>query len=431
MAPTFKRLLQLSLTLLIMVFISCSCRKTSANKDGNNGNPGTDTSSNSNNGNPGGPVTTPIGSPIGSAQQIVVGTAGGIFTTEDERLTLEFPAGALSASTTITLQPVQNRCPGGAGNAYLITPHDLKFNHPVKLTFVYGDSDVVNSIPMGMTLAYQGTDGIWRTPGGMTKDTLNKKVTVLTDHFSSWSLFRAVELTPSSAVVEPGGSMPLYVSTYIDWSRDSLIPPSAALEKKQHSVKSWNLGGEGRLTPDNDNAVYLAPGSIPSRNPVAVSATLNTTGVEKFLLVSHLYIGNQGLTFRIDNGPWMTGGSDGAFFNNYNYEFIAANSTTPQPDGTTITWNGDTHLNEFVSWRRTWPSFLYGEQTNINYTQLLLPEGKASPGGIYFYQAFKTPATPFVNGTFTLEPAQKIVVDPRTPEFSKHRIEGFFKVKWQ
>lgn len=363
----------------------------------------------------------------------MVGSTGGDFTTSDGRLKLEFPAGALTAPTTITIQPVEDHCPAASGNAYLITPHDISFQKPVKLTLNYGDSDIVNTIPAALTIAYQDASGVWQAPGNMTKDTTNHQVSVLTNHFSSWSLFRAVELTPASTVVQPGGSVQLVVAKYADFTDDAVfIPIPGPLSKKQQIVKEWSLNGEGKLTPNEDIANYTAPNAIPSRNPVAVSVTLNTTGPEKFLLVSNIYIGNEGLTFRIDNGPWMQGPSDGAFFNGYYNEFIAANTTSPQPDGVTIAWMGDNHLNNFVAWRVTWPSFLYGETPTTNYTQILSPSGNPSPGGIYFHQAFKTPITPYVIGTFYLQPAQKTVVAPYTiPQFSTHKIEGFFKVKWK
>jgi len=58
----------------------------------------------------------------------------------------------------------------------------------------YGDSDVVNTIPAALTIAYQDANGVWQAPGNMTKDTISHQVSVMTNHFSSWTLFRAVEL---------------------------------------------------------------------------------------------------------------------------------------------------------------------------------------------------------------------------------------------
>jgi hypothetical protein len=425
---SIKRPGKWSLLFLFTLLFFASCKKdTASSSDDNNNN--SNNNNNNNNGQHQTPQPTPEGTPVGAPMQVTIGVNGGAFTTPDGRLSLEFPSGAITAATTFTIQPVTNHCPASTGNAFRITPH-ITFTKPVKLSFAYGDSDIVNTIPMALTIAYQDEKGIWQAPGKMIKDTLNKKVTVLTNHFSGWSLFRAIELTPYTSVVEPGGEVQLVVDRYVDFKNDSLLPLEVPLTKKEDFVKEWKLAGEGILTPKGNIAVYKAPGAIPTRNPVAVSATLNTSGTTQFILVSNIYIGKEGLTFRIDKGPWMHGPSTGAYFNGYYYQLSAANTYTPGHDGVTITWTGETHIIDFVPWRQTWPSFVYGPDQITIYNQLLSPNGRPSPGGIYFHQAIKTPATPYVIGAFYLEPAQRTIVKD-IPEYTQHRIEGFFKVKWQ
>jgi hypothetical protein len=416
-----------SLLFLFAILVFASCKKDSiSNSDNNNNN-----NNNNNNEQEQTPQPTPVGTPVGAAMQVTMGPNGGTFTTPDGRLSLEFPSGALSNTTTFTIQPVTNHCPAKTGNAFQITPH-VTFTKPVKLTIAYGDSDIVNTIPLALTIAYQDEKGIWQAPGNMIKDTLNRKVSVLTNHFSGWSLFRAIELTPYTSVVEPGGEVHLVVDKYVDFKNDSLLPVPVPLTKKENFVKEWKLAGEGVLAPKVNQAVYTAPGAIPSRNPVAVSAIVNTFGSTQFTLVSNIYIGKEGLTFRIDKGPWMHGPSTGAYFNGYYYQFSAANLYTPGHDGVTITWMGESHIIDFVPWKQTWPSFVYGPDQITIYNQLLPPNGRPSPGGIYFHLAVKTAATPYVIGAFYLEPAQRSVVPPSgIPQYTQHRIEGFFKVKWQ
>ncbi|HVX48516.1 MAG TPA: hypothetical protein VHB48_00105 [Chitinophagaceae bacterium] len=414
------------LVLLPAAFAVAGCRKsaTAANNVDGGGQPAGDTSYV--------PAPTPVGTPAGNAEQVTISPAGGTFTTADNRLLLDFPAGAVTASTTFTIQPVKNNCPGGVGLSYLVTPHNVVLHHPVTLTLSYGDSDVINSIPLALTVASQDTGGYWHPGAHTVKDTLHKKVTVQTDHFSSWSLFHAFEMTPAATVVPPGGSVNLYVTKYTDVTGDSLLPVAIDIVNKEAAVKAWQLAGAGQLMQHPGYAVYTAPGAVPAVNPVTVSAALNLPGPGKYILASNIYIGNEGLTFRIDNGPWMGGPSEGVIFTGYNYELTAANKYTPQNDGVTITWTGSTHLNEFAPWKILFPSFLYGEQPTITYNQLLLPQGKASPGGIYFDKAFKTDATPYAIGVFYLQPAQKVVVAPGSiPQYSIHRIEGFFRVKWK
>jgi hypothetical protein len=336
----------------------------------------------------------------------------------------------LTANTTITVQPVENHCPAGSGLSYLITPHDLAFKKPVRLTMNYGDSDVVNSIPVAMCIGYQDAAGKWNAAGNMTKDTVHGTVSVLTDHFSSWSLFQVVRMFPASTMVEPGGTVNLQVEKYSEVGDDLFIPIPGPLEKKISIVKEWTLAGAGKIEPNADKADYLAPSAIPAKIPIAVTATLNTKGTAKYMLVSNIYIGKEGLTFRIDNGQWLHGGTTGVLFTGYNNSVSAGVENTPQADGVTMTFMGDIHYNEFVRWRFSFPSWVYGEQPTISYSQLLATQGRVSPGGIYFNKCYHSTTEPYVIGTFTLSPAQKVVTGG-IPDFSTHNIEGFFKVKWQ
>lgn len=377
---------------------------------------------------------TPIGAPVGAAEQKVIGPAGGTFTTADNRITLEFPAGALTTQTTITIQPVTNNCPGGTGNVMRITPHNVNFQKPVKLGFSYSDTDYVASMPAALTIAYQDGERIWRSAPNMVKDTTNKKVWVTTDHFSDWALFKSVELVPYSTMVEPGKQVQLGVIRLAEYKNDSLIPIPDPIKKRKGIVKQWKLSGEGKLekrSNDDDAALYTAPNAVPAKNPVTVSAVLNIWSNWQFTLVSNIYIGQEGLTFRIDKGPWMyCSDPDGIFFDGYFWSITAANHSTPQPDGVTIRWAGTYTVHRFVSWGLAWPSFIYGPDPNTTYLQILSPSGKPSPGGIYFH--FGSDNLEYAVGTFTLEPAQRVIVVPnQIPQYSQHKIEGFFKVKWK
>jgi hypothetical protein len=377
---------------------------------------------------------TPVGTPIGQAEQKMIGTNGGTFTTADGRISLEFPAGALNAATNITIQPVTNNCPGGSGNVLRITPHNVNFNKPVKLSFSYGDTDYISSMPAAMTIAYQDSEGYWRAAENMVKDTANKKVWVTTKHFSDWAIFKSVELVPYSAMVEPGKQLQLGVVKLADFKNDSLIPVPDPLKKRKGIVKEWKLAGEGTLVKNaanGDDAIYTAPNAIPARNPVAVSATLNISSNWQFTLVSNIYIGNEGLTFRIDGGEWQyCVDPDGILFDGYFYSITAANLTSPGVDGVTIRWAGQRPVHYFLKWGLAWPGFVYGPDPTTTYTQLLAPEGSPSPGGLYFL--FGSENLEYAVGTFTLTPAQRVIVVPgKVPLYSKHRIEGFFKVKWK
>ena len=375
------------------------------------------------------PETTPPGTPVGMAEQVVVGPEGGIVTTADDRLQLVFPAGAVQTATTVTIQPITNNCPGATGNAYRITPH-INFAKPVTLGFSYGDSDYVASFPAALTIAYQDDQGRWQAAPNMVKDTANKKVWVTTDHFSDWSLYKAIELIPYSTVVEPGQSVALHLLQLNEFKNDSLLPLPEPVKKRGGMVQEWKLAGEGALQPKGDEATYTAPGAIPAKNPVAVSAVLKQRGNWQVTLVSNIYIGNEGLYFRIDNGPWMyCVDDDGIFFDGYFNTITAANLSTEENDGVTIRWVGTRTLHSYMPWRLTWPYFLYGPNPITNYMHIL-QNGQPSPGGIYLHHGMQS--LPYAIGTFYLRPALKITIPPQgAPTYSTHNIEGYFRLKWK
>jgi hypothetical protein len=411
--------------LLALILFVTACKKSTS---GNGGTPPPPTP-------PGtGEIgATPPGTPVGTPIQKTIGPNGGTLTTADNRISIEFPAGALAAATVVSIQPITNNCPGASGHAFRLLPHGVNFSKPVKLTMTYSDSDFVSTIPAAMTIAYQNEEQRWQAAGAMTKDTTNKKVTVYTDHFSDWALFKAVELVPYSTMVEPGQQVELGIIKLAEFKNDSLIPVPDPLKKGASIVKEWTLSGAGTLARagyDPDQAIYTAPNTIPAKNPVAVSAVLKISSQWQFTLVSNIYIGNEGLTFRIDKGPWMyCSDPDGVFFDGYTYSISASNLSTPGHDGVTIWWMGSSNIHKFQRWALAWPSFTYAPDQFTIYKQVLVPNATPSPGGIYLHKASENLG--YAQGTFWLGPAQKSVIPQNgIPQYSQHTIEGFFKVKW-
>ena len=65
------------------------------------------------------------------------------------------------------------------------------------------------------------------------------------------------------------------------------------------------------MTPAAWKALYTAPATSPARNPVAVTIKLNGPTVidgkpfRELWLVSNLYVGDEGITYRINGGKWV------------------------------------------------------------------------------------------------------------------------------
>src|SRR4051812_31198421 len=80
---------------------------------------------------------TDAGKPVGNSTSKAIGVEGGTITSPDGNVQLNIPAGALSKTTIITIQPVTNEIPGGMGHAYRFSPDGTQFSKPATLTFSY------------------------------------------------------------------------------------------------------------------------------------------------------------------------------------------------------------------------------------------------------------------------------------------------------
>src|SRR5690242_13074401 len=129
-----KHIFILVLSLTTLFFISCKSTST---------DPGT-----SSKGTP-----TAVGTPVGSPSTATIDGSGGSLTSPDGRLEVIIPAGALSAETSISIQPVTNEAPLGAGLSYSLTPHGQQFTKPATIRFHYTEEDVLGSDDLSLAVA--------------------------------------------------------------------------------------------------------------------------------------------------------------------------------------------------------------------------------------------------------------------------------------
>src|SRR4029079_19130265 len=87
------------------------------------------------------PVTTAIGAPDGKPASKEIGPSGGNIVSEDGRIELIFPANALTATKTISIQPTINLFDSADGKAYQFEPSGLNFKKPVQIIFHYTDEE--------------------------------------------------------------------------------------------------------------------------------------------------------------------------------------------------------------------------------------------------------------------------------------------------
>jgi hypothetical protein len=299
------------------------------------------------------PIVTPAGAPAGDATHTTIGTSGGTVQSADGRLTITIPAGALTAATDVTIQPLSNEAPLGMGLGYRLGPEGTTFAAPVKLSFAYDDA-LLNGVPEDfLWIVTQAENGSWNAMLRSYVDAASHTVSVETTHFSDWAVgkFLDLALTPPSATIMKGQSIDLKVFGFLrdqpdevdedgleilaplvpiaDDGLDYLAPltPIPPVESRTmgFQVKGWTLNGtaaptsgaNGKLAASNLTATYTAPSQAPSRNPVAVTVELEGNNKEakktKFLLTSNIKV--------MESDYYLLVNIDGTTYEYYQYGF--------------------------------------------------------------------------------------------------------------
>ncbi|MGE9313624.1 hypothetical protein ACLOAU_18375 [Niabella sp. CJ426] len=266
---------------------------------------------------------TPKGTAKGSVYTQQVGAGGGRIQSPDGQITVDIPAGALSATTTIGIQPISNEAPLGAGNGYRLTPEGTTFAKPVTITMKYGAG-----LQPGLSwIATQKGDGSWLGCRNTVTDEAAQTLSVQTTHFSDWVTGKLIDfrLAPEKAVVKTKGQVHLYVNGFAkskgtaqeeeeglaplkplyrkDAGDEDLAPLpqitdlSTLLEQTNHyrlNFKQWRLSpASGSLQASGSKAVYTAPDKVPSPNTVSVSVdieAIHAGKTTKLILVSTITI---------------------------------------------------------------------------------------------------------------------------------------------
>ena len=141
------------------------------------------------------PAITDIGFPAGIPTTVTIGPAGGTVVSSDSIIELKIPAGALSANTNITIQPITNNCPGGIDLAYDFQQNGLKFSTPATLTFHNMSNDVDDTSLMYYYIAYQDSIGEWIADEyNRDFDTAAKTTSLDISHFTPYAYFAKLDL---------------------------------------------------------------------------------------------------------------------------------------------------------------------------------------------------------------------------------------------
>ncbi len=229
------------------------------------------------------PAVTAIGIPVGNKVTKTIGTSGGSITSDDGRVQLTIPPGALSANTDISIQAVTNTCPNGIGVSYDLLPNGTKFSTPASLTFNYADSDVDGTDPLLLYTAFQDSIGQWEVVDSDKEvDTIGKTVSFDINHFTVYSVGPGVYVTAYPKEVSAGQTASADVRQWVSSKKYyPLLLPARSFKTTQ--VSDWAVNGtiggnskDGTIAGGSSgSATYTAPGTIIDTRYVAVSVSVS------------------------------------------------------------------------------------------------------------------------------------------------------------
>lgn len=247
-------------------------------------------------------TATAVGDPLGAPVTQVIGPAGGAIESADGAVRIEVPVGALASEQSLSIQPIANHSHGKIGGAFRLGPEDVRFALPVRLTFNFAPEEILGTAPQLLRVASQNNEGFWELHEALTLDADEETVSILTHHFSDWSLVTGALLSPQSTTVKPNESASLSVVVCERVQADDLLTPLVAecrpSEVIRNLTRNWSVngtpGGDGRVgtvsVQQDRSAVYTAPATVPQPNTVAISTEFTTLKGELVTLVSNIRV---------------------------------------------------------------------------------------------------------------------------------------------
>jgi hypothetical protein len=243
----------------------------------------------------GDPVVTEIAAlPAALPASATIGMAGGSIRSDDGRLTLKFPAGALTAATPISITTTTSNAPNGVGPGYQVNADPAALTGTTLAVFSFSPSDVEGGSPEGLAIALSEPDA-WYTVGGGSVDVFRRTLTVVlpsgppqansrtslnwpfppTTHQGLMAILNAWKISPPTAGLLTNQSLQL-LAYYSGPPSTEPCSGYLCLQKTtdpQFVSVVWYLDGAGTLSPApsvGQTTTYQAPCQAPTV-PVAVS----------------------------------------------------------------------------------------------------------------------------------------------------------------
>jgi|SRR6218665_873776 len=211
------------------------------------------------------PFKTAKGTATGSAATKTIGSGGGSLTSSDGKLTIDVPAGTVSANTAFSIQPISGTLPGKESHlAYRLLPEGTAFAKRISVTYHYDDADFQSSKEDLLSACYQTAEGNWKIVATSLNKT-QKTLTLTTDHFSDWTIntLLSLELSKPVASVQDQVDVTIKGFKYDDEALLAKIDEYHEMSGSVSSVSGWEVVNKlGMIAGKKDtmlSATYKPP----------------------------------------------------------------------------------------------------------------------------------------------------------------------------
>lgn len=241
------------------------------------------------------PDSTTIGAPDGKSVSKEIGPAGGKIVSDDGRVELIFPEGALSVNTFISIQPIVNLIPNGNGKAYGFEPSGIRFQKPVQIFFRYTNEEAAICPPELKFMALQDHKGKWEYMNYDDWDSTSKSLKGSITHFSTFVDGNQVELNNTEITLKVGKTHFFALNVVQPPSPpgnsgEDELPPLPITINRGNREELWKVnedkGGNARhgtIAPIRGQpikATYTAPAKLTA-DPVTLKLELNDIIIER------------------------------------------------------------------------------------------------------------------------------------------------------
>ena len=239
------------------------------------------------------PDSTGIGIPDGTPISKDIGPAGGSISSEDGMVELIFPAGALTTSTTISIQPITNLAPNGFGKSYKFEPSGIQFSKPVQIIFHYTEEEAGEDSADLMCFGLQDDKGKWTFLEFEQTDNTTRTLKGSILHFTNASKLKYLTLHPERERLNTGDVTKIFLWEVIPQTKKRKSTPKAeeanlasfrSLTNFEVNKISNGNAKVGEIFNDEDiqhtgktrtyspRKIYFAPKILPDENPVTITA---------------------------------------------------------------------------------------------------------------------------------------------------------------